>query len=93
MTLCYEYNNATLLEEVDVHFHCWWYSSGVANVIGLHKLENWLSFWHFCIRKWEGFMIHVIFSSLLTHFSSCPIFMACLHNSFENDVIKHIYFL
>jgi hypothetical protein len=96
MTLCYEYNYATLLEEVDVCYVticCWWYSLKVVDVIGFHKLENWLSFLHFCVRKWGGFMIHIMFSSLLTHFPSHLVFMACLHNAFENDVFKHFFFL
>jgi hypothetical protein len=24
-----------------------------------HKLNNWLDFWHFCVRQWGGFMLHV----------------------------------
>jgi len=41
--LCYEYKNATSLEEVVVRYaaiYSWWYSSGLANVIGLQELEN-----------------------------------------------------
>ncbi len=57
MTLCYEYNNATLLEEVYVHYvaiNCWWYFSGVAYVFGFHKLENWLNFGTFVLENGEA---------------------------------------
>jgi hypothetical protein len=35
-------------------------------------------------------MIHVKFSSFPTHFASHSVFMACLHNTFENDIIRYI---
>jgi hypothetical protein len=41
--LCYEYKNATSLEEVVARYAAicsWWYSSRLANVIGLQELEN-----------------------------------------------------
>jgi hypothetical protein len=38
------------------------------NVTGLQELENWFSFWHFHVKQWGGFMIHVIFSSLIPIF-------------------------
>ncbi len=65
-------------------------SSRVVDVTGLQELNNWLNFRHFCVRQWGGFMIQVIFSSFPTHFPSHSIFMACLHNSFGNDVMRHI---
>jgi hypothetical protein len=24
------------------------------------EINNWLGFWHFHVRKWGGFMLHVI---------------------------------
>jgi hypothetical protein len=41
--LCYEYKNASSLEEVVAHYAAicsWWYSLGLTNVIGLQELEN-----------------------------------------------------
>jgi hypothetical protein len=35
-------------------------------------------------------MIHIISSSFLIHFPSCLVFITCLHNSFDNDAMKHI---
>jgi hypothetical protein len=38
-------------------------SSGVAFKVGVHELNNWLSFWHFHVGQWGRFMVHVnIFS-------------------------------
>jgi hypothetical protein len=60
------------------------------DVTKLQELKNWFSFWHFRVKQWGGFMIHVIFSSLPMHFPSHHVFMACLNNSFENEIIKQI---
>jgi len=52
------------LEEADVQYVviCYgWYSWGAANDVGFQELENWLSFWHFCVRQWGGFMIDAVF--------------------------------
>jgi hypothetical protein len=57
--MCYQYKNATTLEEANVQYaaiHCWWYSSRVVNEAGLQKLESWLGFWHFHVKQWGGFM-------------------------------------
>jgi hypothetical protein len=54
VALCYEYNNSTSLEEVEVWYitiRCWWYLSKVANEGGLVELDNWLTFWHFLVRR------------------------------------------
>jgi len=36
--------------DADNHYafiHSWWLSSRAAFEVGVHKLNNWLSFWHF----------------------------------------------
>jgi hypothetical protein len=38
---------------------CWWYSSRVVPKNAIHEHYNWLGFWHFHVRQWEGFMLHV----------------------------------
>jgi hypothetical protein len=38
---------------------CWWFSTKATSKVGVHELGNWLSFWHFCVRQWGGFMVHV----------------------------------
>jgi hypothetical protein len=70
--LCYEYKNAISLEEVDVRYvtiQCWWYFSRAIDETGFQDLENWFSFFHFHVRQWGGFMIHVLFSTF-PHISS-----------------------
>jgi hypothetical protein len=37
----------------------WWYSLRVVDEVRCQKLESWLSFWHFRVRQWGGFMTHV----------------------------------
>jgi hypothetical protein len=34
--------------------------------VGLHELSNWFNFWHFHVKQWGGFMVHVSTSSELT---------------------------
>ncbi len=70
-TLCYEYKNATFLEEIDICFvviRCWWSSSKVADVLGLQELENRFNFWHFHVKQWGGFIIDVTISSFFHNF-------------------------
>ncbi len=52
-TFCYDYKKAKSLEGVDVYYatiHFWWYSFGADADGVIHELNNWLSFWHFCMR-------------------------------------------
>jgi hypothetical protein len=44
--------------------HCWWLSLGVAFEAGVHELVNWLNFWHFHVKPWGGFMVHVSISRM-----------------------------
>jgi hypothetical protein len=47
MTLCYEYKNATSLEEANVRsiiIHSWWYSLGATNVLGFKSWRIGLVF-------------------------------------------------
>jgi len=30
----------------------------------VQELEDWPSFWHFCVKQWGGFMRHVSLTSL-----------------------------
>jgi len=67
MTLCYEYKNATSLEETNVCYIAIWhwrYSTWAIDVARLQKLENWFIFCHFHVKQWGSFMIHITFSSL-----------------------------
>ncbi len=51
--LCFEYKNATSLEEADVRYvtiWSWWYSLGAVAESAIHKLNNWFGFWHFCVK-------------------------------------------
>jgi hypothetical protein len=43
---------------------CWWLSFRVAYEVSAHELSNWLSLWHFYVRQWGGFMVHVSTYSL-----------------------------
>jgi hypothetical protein len=50
------------LKEVDVYYvaiHSWLYLSGVVAEGAIHEFNNWLSFWHFRVRQWGGFMLNV----------------------------------
>jgi len=74
--VCYEYKNAIFLGEVDAQYaiiHCWWYSSDATDELGVYELENWLNFWHFCVRMGR-IMIHVLFSTRPHIFSFTPPF-------------------
>jgi hypothetical protein len=42
---------------------CWWMSLGVASKAGVHELDNWLNLWHFRVKQWGRFMVHVNISS------------------------------
>jgi len=53
--LCHEYKNATSFGDVDNHYVLicsWWLSFGVAFEASVHKLSNWLNFWHFRVKQW-----------------------------------------
>ena len=57
--LCKQYKNASSMDDAEVRYFAikaWWLSSGVTTTEGLHRLELWLSFWHFRWRQWGGFM-------------------------------------
>jgi hypothetical protein len=59
---CHQYNDAKSLGEVDNLYAlicCWWFLFWVAFEVGVHELGNCLNFWHFCVRQWGGFMVHV----------------------------------
>ncbi len=62
--LCYEYNNARSLEEVDLRYvaiYSWWYSSRIVGKGAIQEFNNQLNFWHFHVRQSGGFMLDVIF--------------------------------
>jgi len=42
-----------------VIIRCWWLSLRVTYEASVHELANWLNFWHFHVREWGGFMVHV----------------------------------
>jgi hypothetical protein len=64
---CHQYKNAKLLGELDSHYvliHFWWLSFGATFEVGVHELSNWFNFWHFRVKQWGGFMVHVSTSSV-----------------------------
>ncbi len=66
--LCYKFKKTTSLEEVDLQYASiwsWCYSLGTTNKGTIHKLNNQISFWHFCVRQWGGFMLDVSSSKVL----------------------------
>ena len=57
--LCKQYKNASSMEDAEVWYFAikaWWLSVRATTTEGLHRLELWLSFWHFRWRQWSGFM-------------------------------------
>ncbi len=57
--VCQQYKNATSLGDVDSHYaliHCWWFSYGVVFEASVHKLNNWLNFWHFLLDNGEVYV-------------------------------------
>ncbi len=63
--LCHQYKNAKSLGEANNLYAiicCWWLSLRVASKVNVHELGNELSFWHFCVKQWGGFMVHVSIS-------------------------------
>jgi hypothetical protein len=63
--LCHQYKNAkSLVEAYDLYaiIHCWWLSSRVFSETSVHELANWFSFWHFHVKQWGNFMVHVSIS-------------------------------
>jgi hypothetical protein len=76
-TLCYKYKKAMSLEEVDIQYATiwsWCYLLGIVNEGTIHGFNNWVSFWHFCVRLWGGFMLDVNSSRVLYSIiiSICP---------------------
>jgi len=68
--------NAKSLVEVNglyVTIYCWWFSLGAISKASVHELANWLIFWHFCVKQWGGFMVHVniLPSKFLSFFFFC----------------------
>jgi len=62
ISLCHQYKGAKSLGEVEslyVLIFCWWFLFEVAFEVGVHELNNWLNFWHFFVKQWGGFMVHV----------------------------------
>jgi hypothetical protein len=56
------------LEEVDLRYatiQSWWYLLRATNEGAIHKFNNWLGFWHFCVQQWGGFMLDVSYSKVL----------------------------
>jgi hypothetical protein len=47
-------------------------ASGILQRMQIHtrfqKLENWFNFWHFHVKQWGGFIIHVTISSFPHNF-------------------------
>jgi hypothetical protein len=59
---CHQYKNAKSLVEANglyVIIYCRWLSFGATFKVGVHELVNWLNFWHFPIKQWGSFMVHV----------------------------------
>jgi hypothetical protein len=59
---CHQYKNAKSLG--DANNHCalicsWWLLSRAASKACVHELSNWLGFWHFRVKQWGDFMVHV----------------------------------
>jgi hypothetical protein len=53
--LCHQYKNVKSLGDPNSHYafiRSWWLSSGDVSKVGVHELNNWLSFWHFCVKQW-----------------------------------------
>jgi hypothetical protein len=60
--LCHEYKNEKSLMEANscyVIICWWWFSLGATFEACVHELANWLNFWHFGVKRWEDFMVHV----------------------------------
>jgi hypothetical protein len=60
--LCHQYKNAKSFGDANNHYaliHSWWLSFGTTSKVGVHELSNWFSFWHFHVRQWGGFKVHV----------------------------------
>jgi hypothetical protein len=65
--LCKDYKDAKTIDEAETKYHVirsWWLSSGAATEEGILGLSEWLGFWHFHYRQWDGHMILVSASSL-----------------------------
>jgi hypothetical protein len=57
--LCKQYKNTSSPKESKARYlaiRACWLSSSATTEEGLHRLELWLSFWHFRYRQWGGFM-------------------------------------
>jgi len=93
--VCYEYQNAISLGEVDVQYaiiHCWWYSSDATDELGVYELDNWLNFWHFCVRMGR-IMIHVLFSTYPHIFSFTPPFWQVhIYGNFHFKIAYQTFF-
>lgn len=51
--MCFEYKNATSLDEANTCYVAicyWWLSYDVTSKNGIHELENQLGYWHFRFR-------------------------------------------
>jgi hypothetical protein len=62
---CHQYKGVTSLGEADNLYALigyWWFSSSDTSKARVHELTNWLSFWHFCVKQWRGFIVHVSIS-------------------------------
>jgi hypothetical protein len=44
-------------EELYLGIKAWWLSSRAASEEGLYELDDWLGFWHFQYRQWDGFLV------------------------------------
>jgi hypothetical protein len=57
--LCKQYKDAKLMAEVEERYlgiKGWWLSSRAALEDSLRELDDWLGFWHFRYRQWDGFL-------------------------------------
>ncbi len=69
----------------------WWLSSRITLEACVHELANWLNFWHFCVRKWRGFMVHVSIS-LTTSFNSVSLMFIQNWNSIYTQIPSTLHF-
>ena len=60
--ICKDYKDAKIIDDAETKYHVilsWWLSSGVASEEGILGLSEWLGFWHFRYKQWDGHMLIV----------------------------------
>jgi len=98
--VCHDCKNATTLVSTKAKYQAicvWWLSSSATFENNIHKLNDWLAFWHFCYPQWKGyarivsFLLFLLIVQLLLIFSYLFTFWNCIFPKCNVKIMNCVY--